>query len=74
MDEETLKKRAELFKTDTSLRISKDLSARRHACLIPWDDLDALSEYENKVTGKNIDYKQMDRDNITVMLKLLANT
>ncbi len=73
MDEETLKKRAELFKTDTSLRISKDLSARRHACLIPWDDLDALSEYENKVTGKNIDYKQMDRDNITVMLKLLAN-
>ncbi len=74
MDEETLKKRAELFKTDTSLRISKDLSARRHACLIPWDDLDALSEYENKVTGKNIDYKQMDRDNITVMLKLLADT
>ena len=72
MEDEVLHRRAELFKTDTTLRISKDLSLRQHACLIPWDDLDALSEYENNVTGKNIDYKQMDRDNINVMIGLLG--
>ena len=74
MEDKVLKERAELFKTDTGLRISKDLSLRQHACLVPWEELDALSDYENKVTGKNVDYKQMDRDNINVMIGLLANT
>lgn len=74
MTRETLEHRAELFKTDTSLRISKDLSARQHACLIPWDELDALSKFENEITGKNTDYKQMDRDNINVMMRLLVKT
>jgi hypothetical protein len=35
------------------------------------DELDELSAKENEVTGKNVDYKQMDRDNITVVIKLL---
>ena len=74
MEDKVLKERAELFKTDTGLRISKDLSLRQHTCLVPWEELDALSDYENKVTGKNVDYKQMDRDNINVMIGLLANT
>ncbi len=71
MDEQTLKDRAEQYRKDPSIRILKDMSNKRHACLIPWDELDKLSAFENSVTGKNLDYKQMDRDNVTVMLKLL---
>jgi hypothetical protein len=38
---------------------------------VTWDELDMLSEKENEVTGKSVDYKQMDRDNVKVVLKLL---
>lgn len=71
MDEETIRKRAERFLQDGTVRITKDMSRRQHACLIPWDELDKLSQYENSITGKNTDYKQLDRDNIRVMLKVL---
>jgi hypothetical protein len=53
------------------VRISKDAAARTHACLIPWDDLDALSEKENAVTGGNVDYKQYDINNVLALPRLL---
>ena len=55
----------------TRYRIGKDLSARIHCCLIPWDALDDLSARENAVTGKNVDYKQMDRNNVLMLPELL---
>ena len=64
-----LKEKAENPKT--KYRISKDVPARIHRCLIPWDDLDILSRDENAVTGGNVDYKQMDRDNVTMLPQLL---
>ncbi|WP_029320798.1 hypothetical protein [Butyrivibrio sp. AE3004] len=71
MTQEELKEREEMYKKDHSTRITKDPKNRIHACLIPWDELDTLSEYENSITGKNLDYKQMDRDNIETTIKLL---
>ena len=71
MNEEMLNKRAEMYKNDKSVRICKDTKNRYHACLIPWDDLDKLSTFENKITGKNLDYKQMDRDNINVIFEIM---
>lgn len=56
----------------TLIRISKDAATCRHACLIPWDELDELSARENEVTGKNVDYKQLDRDNVSVITNVLA--
>ena len=53
------------------LRIGKDLNRRIHACLIDWEALDALSEKENAVTGGNVDYKQMDRDNVLTLPHVL---
>lgn len=53
------------------IRIGKDPAARLHACLIPWDDLDALSEKENAVTGRSVDYKEMDRDNVRMIPEML---
>ncbi|MBP3371774.1 MAG: hypothetical protein J6L88_04540 [Clostridia bacterium] len=49
------------------IRIGKDLNARIHACLIGWDALDDLSARENAVTGGNVDYKQMDRNNVLTL-------
>lgn len=52
-------------------RIGKNLAAKTHACLISWDALDALSAKENAITGGNVDYKQMDRNNILILPELL---
>lgn len=53
------------------IKIGKDTAARLHACLVPWDDLDALSTKENAVTGKSVDYKEMDRDNVRMIPEML---
>ena len=55
----------------TRYRIGKDVRQRIHCCLIPWEELDDLSARENAVTGKNTDYKQMDRNNVLTLPELL---
>ena len=54
-----------------TVRIAKDTAARTHACLIPWDELDALSEKENAITGGSVDYKQYDINNVLALPKLI---
>ena len=47
---------AEMKKTgSSSLRIGKDMETRKHACLIPWEELDHLSERENANCPRRID-------------------
>ena len=53
------------------VRISKDPVARFHACLVPWEELDALSELENSITGGSVDYKQLDINNVLALPRLL---
>ena len=53
------------------VKISKDARARRHACLVPWEELDVLSERENALTGRETDYQQMDINNVLAVPKLL---
>ena len=55
-----------------SLRISRDEEKRLHACLIPWEELDALSRRENAVTGGKTDYKQADRNNVLSVQRVMA--
>ena len=52
-------------------RITKNAEQRTHACLIPYDRLDALSERENAVTGKNTDYRQLDINNVMMIPRIL---
>jgi hypothetical protein len=79
MSNEEWNERADRFKKEKeetgkgSTRISKNTGALKHACLIPWDDLDILSDKENKITGKNVDYKQMDKDNVRVVWEMLRS-
>ena len=55
----------------SQVRITKNAAEREHACLIPWDELDELSRRENEITGKNLDYKEMDIQNVLAIEKLL---
>ena len=62
----------EVAETGSSrLRLSKDTAARLHVCLMPWEDLVPLSEKESAVTGRKIDYQEMDRDNIRMIPELI---
>ena len=54
-----------------TIRISKNTLLRTHACLIPWEELDALSAKENAVTGRSVDYKQLDINNVLAVPRLL---
>ena len=52
--------------------IRKDPKRRLHACLTPWEALDALSARENAATGGSVDFKQLDRDNVLAVGRVLA--
>ena len=54
-----------------STRIARNREKRLHACLIPWEELDELSERENRITGRAVDYKQTDINNVLALPKLL---
>ena len=58
-------------KGKATIRIGKDMVHRRHACLVPWDELDELSGREEAVTGKNPQYKAMDIANIKAIPEIL---
>ena len=64
--------RADIYRKHTEkglpgIRLSKDSENRTHACLIPWNELDDLSEKESSVTGREVDYKQYDINNVLII-------
>ena len=64
-----LRRKAEGKPADS--KIGKDRDARKHACLIPWEELDALSARESAVTGRKVNYKQTDINNVLALPGLL---
>jgi hypothetical protein len=38
---------------------------------VPWEQLDALSEKVGEVTGRRVDYKEMDRENVRALAQVL---
>lgn len=58
-------------KGSSSIRIGKNTAARTHACLIPWEELDALSARENAITGGHVNYKDMDKRNVLAIEPIL---
>ena len=76
MSSEEFDERADIYRKSvkkglTGIRLSKDAVNRTHACLIPWEELDALSEKENAVTGRAVDYKQYDINNVLIIPEIL---
>lgn len=62
--------RCRRYREGEKLRPAKDAERRLHACLIPWEELDALSAEENRATGGRVDYKDLDRRNVLEALGL----
>lgn len=79
MTEEEYAERCRIYREEKAknpasrYRIGKDVPKRIHSCLIPWEQLDALSDAENAVTGGHVDYKQMDRNNVLTLPSLLKS-
>lgn len=77
MSEEMFNDRVKDFKSDiakkgiSDIKIQKDDYNRYHNCLVPWDELDRLSEEYSSVTGRNKDYKKDDLNNVLMLPKLL---
>ena len=77
MTNEEFEKRVKVYKAEkakdpnTEYRVAKNLEGRTHACLIPWDDLDAYAEKENKKTDDNRNYKNNDYQNIKALQEIL---
>lgn len=56
---------------EATIRIGKNMQGLTHACLVDWDELDELSAREAAVTGRYVDYKVMDTDNVLAVPDLL---
>ena len=63
--------RCQRYRGGEKLRVSKDAESMTHACLVPWEALDSLSERENAVTGGHVDYKAMDVQNVLALPEIL---
>ncbi len=57
----------------SNLRFGKDNVTHQHICLVPWDELDRLSEIEIRLAGKNQNYKAADVNNVLAIPKLIAS-
>ncbi|MBQ1355397.1 MAG: hypothetical protein IIY72_02840 [Solobacterium sp.] len=53
------------------IRVTKDAENRLHACLVGWDELEALADLEEELSGVRKDYKEMDKDNIRMIPAML---
>lgn len=79
MSKEQFDERAENYKKcvaegiPCSNKIGKDARNRIHACLVPWDELDDLSKREYAATGRKVDYKQLDINNVLALPKILKS-
>ena len=51
----------------------QDEEARKHVCIVSWDKLDDVSQAENSVTHRKIDYKEADRYNINVIMEFMQS-
>jgi len=77
MSDEEFEKRAAAYRTQqmsgsrSLIRIAKNDEDKHHACLVTWEELNTLSDKENAVTGKNVDYQQYDRDNVLAVPEML---
>ena len=56
---------------ECGLQLTKDADERLHACLIPWEELDDLAAFEAQLTGRTVDYKQADFNNVLTLPHIL---
>lgn len=50
----------------------KDTTHLRHACLVDWNALDEVSAVMTEISGREINYKNMDRENVLQIPRTLS--
>ena len=77
MDREEFRQRVKDYQNEireygkSSIKITKDKKALKHVCLVDWDELDEISRLENSITHGNRNYKDSDRQNVDMVMKLV---
>ena len=77
MPEEVFEARASAYRQEiketgsSRIRVAKDSVNRLHACLVSWEQLPALDRKERESTGRLVNYRQLDRDNVLLIPQLL---
>ena len=72
MGMEEFKRRCALFAAGKlKEKPGRDAAARLHVCLKDWEDLDELGRVEKELTGREVDYKEMDRANVRLIPEIL---
>ena len=73
MEREEFIKRVKDFKAGAKIKTSRDMETKKHICLVDWDELDNISRLENSIMqSSNKDYKEFDRQNVDMILKILG--
>ena len=57
----------------SKLKVTKDMKAMKHVCLVDWDELDEISRAENSLTHGSKDYKEFDRGNVDMVTSIIHN-
>ena len=73
MEREEFIKRVKDFKAGAKIKTSRDMQAKKHICLVDWDELDNISRLENSITQGSVNYKEFDRQNVDMILKILGD-
>lgn len=79
MTPEEFDRRAAIYKEQlaqdgkATIRLTKNMPGRTHACLVDWEGLKELSRREKAVTGKYVDYQELDTRNVLAMPELLES-
>ena len=77
MSREDFEHRMELYLADVqeSARgvniLIRDVVAKKHLCLVPWEQLDALSREISHLANTPRDFKQIDREQICMIQRIL---
>jgi len=64
----------EIGERETKTRLEMNGKVVKHLCLVEYDELDIISELITKNSGKKVDYKEYDRQNVRQVFSVLGGT
>lgn len=74
MEKDEFTKRVEDYRSGQSKdKPTKDEEGKKHACLVEWDEFDEISRIENSIMNTSENYKDYDRENVDVVMKLIQD-
>ena len=74
MTEQEMRQRAQLLQQGKATgKVNQDLDLRIHACMVPWKDLDKVSQLQTELSNKTVNHKQTDINSILTLADVLRS-